>query len=445
VIVRVRSIVFLALVLLSLTPVNSEAKVKSGSAKTVSVLVPAFSVPVSGSTSIVLNAPPLAVPVGTAIDMFKYSKYTTPSDGSVSNLRYAVTGKYCFLSNNLLSAQQPTVCTVYGSVSGGLFTPGAISSSARFSFGLQQSPLIASYSMTDTNLPKGSSVLLATVGGSGSGLVHYSVLPGSSCSDNGVGPSSTNTPICSIFSERVGAVCSVVGNVLTATSPTTCTVNSWKDGDSSYLPVTAIPLNVVFGPGIGEQPVLLPPVLYVPPTPVPAPGPTPIPLVISNDPTTSSVGTPITLTAKGGRGSGVVTFTEIDYNPNCIVVGDQLSRSTFGNCLVRATKASDGTNSAINSQSINFTFYGSTLQTPLSVTESNTSANVGQSIALSTVGGSSTGALSYVITGGTGVGTITGSTLTASSSGTLTVVATRQGDSHYASVVSSAATFTFLR
>jgi len=139
------------------------------------------------------------------------------------------------------------------------------------------------------------------------------------------------------------------------------------------------------------------------------------------------------------------TFTEIDYNPTCVVVGNQLTRSTFGNCLVRATKASDGTYSAINSQNINFTFYGSTAQAPLSVTAVNASAALGQSIALSTLGGSSTGAVSYVITGGTGVGTITGSTLTASSAGTLTVVATKQGDSQYASVVSSAATFTFLR
>ena len=437
---KVRFIAVLALLLLSVTSVNSEAKVKSRSAKPAAVFVPAFSVPASLSSSIILNSPTLGVPVGTSIDLFKY---TTTSDANVFNLRYAVAGKYCSLSYNLLSAQQPSVCTVYGSVSGGLFATGSLSSSARFYFGLEQSALIATYSMTDTNPPKGTSVLLATSGGSGSGLVHYSTLPGATCSDNGTTPTPTNTPICSMFSDRVGAVCSVVGNVLTATAPTTCTVNARRDGDLSYLPVTAIPLDVVFGPGIGDQPVVISPAQDTPTAPAPAPGPTPIPLVISNDPTTSSVGTSITLTTKGGRGSGAVTFTEIDYNPSCVIAGSQLTRSTFGNCLVRATKAADGTNSAINSQSINFTFYGVTTQTPLTVTASNETAAVGQSIVLSTLGGSGSGIVSYVISGGSGIGTITGNSLTASLAGTLTIVATKQGDSKYSSAVSAVASLTF--
>jgi hypothetical protein len=53
------------------------------------------------------------------------------------------------------------------------------------------------------------------------------------------------------------------------------------------------------------------------------------------------------------------------------------------------------------------------------------------------------GIVTYEITGGSGVGTVTGNTLSASTAGTIAVVATKQGDSQFASVVSEPVTFTF--
>jgi len=299
------------------------------------------------------------------------------------------------------NATSPTTCNITFTKAGDGTYFAATSNTITVAFAAAvQSTL--TINATSVSSIAGGTIAVTTSGGSGSGAVKFTL-------------NQTGTA-CTITSQDSGAGTASI----TRASSGNCSIQAVKSGSGVYGYAVSQTLNLVWG--------------LITQT---------IPLTISNDPTTSAAGTAITLTTKGGQGAGAVTFTEIDYNPSCVIVGNQLSRSTFGNCLVRATKASDGTYSAINSQNINFTFYGSTAQTPISVTAANTSAALGQGITLSTVGGSSTGAVSYVITGGTGVGTITGNTLTASSAGTLTVVATKQGDSQYASVVSSVYTFTF--
>jgi hypothetical protein len=126
-------------------------------------------------------------------------------------------------------------------------------------------------------------------------------------------------------------------------------------------------------------------------------------------------------------------------------VGNQLTRTTFGTCSVRATKAGDAVYSAQNSQTIRFTFFGSQTQSPLAITNIITTASIGSPITLTASGGSSGGRISYVITGGDGAGSIEGSTLTGQTAGTITVVATREGNNQYASVVSTVTTFTITR
>ena len=169
-----------------------------------------------------------------------------------------------------------------------------------------------------------------------------------------------------------------------------------------------------------------------------------IPLVISNDPTSASAGETITLTTVGGQGSGAVVFRVVgNYDPACVLVDNQLTKSAYGTCMVRATKAGDGVYSAQNSQNVVFTFYGSTPQDPLTVTAETFTTALGDTFTISTEGGSGDGIVTYEITGGSGVGTVTGNTVSASTAGTITVVATKQGDSQFASVVSEPVTFTF--
>jgi hypothetical protein len=132
-----------------------------------------------------------------------------------------------------------------------------------------------------------------------------------------------------------------------------------------------------------------------------------------------------------------------NYDPKCVIVGDQLTRPSFGTCTVRATKAGDAMYSSQNSQDIVFLFYGSNEQDPLVINTNPQISRVGVAINLSTVGGSGGGSVIYQIIGGTGTGTITGSLLTASQAGTFTVIATKQGDAQYASILSDPTNFSF--
>ena len=80
-------------------------------------------------------------------------------------------------------------------------------------------------------------------------------------------------------------------------------------------------------------------------------------------------------------------------------------------------------------------------QAALTVTSVN--AILGRSLTLASSGGSSTGAVTFALSGGTATGcTISGSTLTYSSTGTCIVTATKAGDSTYLAVSSAATTVT---
>ena len=234
-----------------------------------------------------------------------------------------------------------------------------------------------------------------------------------------------------------GKNCWIKDGILRASDPAVCRVTAARAGNT-FSPITVLsaPTFFYFGtipPETINQSLPLP-VINVP-TPT---------LVISNDPTSASAGQSITLTTVGGQGSGAVTFRVIgNYDPACVLVGNLLTKSAYGTCMVRATKAADGVYGAQNSQNIVFTFYGSTPQDPLMVDTSSPTSSLGNTITLSTTGGSGAGGVTYVIVGGDGVGTITGNKLSASSAGTFLIVATKQGDPQYASIVSSTAVFTF--
>ena len=72
------------------------------------------------------------------------------------------------------------------------------------------------------------------------------------------------------------------------------------------------------------------------------------------------------------------------------------------------------------------------------------SALVGQSLTMTSTGGSGAGTVTFAVTGGTATGcSINGSTLRASGAGTCVVVATKAADATYASTSSAPTTFTF--
>ncbi len=88
---------------------------------------------------------------------------------------------------------------------------------------------------------------------------------------------------------------------------------------------------------------------------------------------------------------------------------------------------------------------GTTAQATLSVSVTVGETVVGNSIDLSTTGGSGTGAVTFSVVGGTAPGcSISGTVLTATGPGTCVVEATRAGDTTYASATSLPVTITFL-
>lgn len=77
------------------------------------------------------------------------------------------------------------------------------------------------------------------------------------------------------------------------------------------------------------------------------------------------------------------------------------------------------------------TLTGLQAQAALSIT-SGTAVTYGSTLALTTSGGSGSGAVTFTVTNGTGAAEITGSTLTPTQAGTVTVTATKAADGTYA-------------
>ena len=333
-------------------------------------------------------------PAGTAIVLLLSGG---SGSGSVTIYSGACTKEYNSGKVSINSAF-PTTCVVSGAkaASGKYFGASSNTQSVKF-VAVTQEPLIIDASATSIQV--GENFTLNVTGGSGVGAYNV-VVYGSGCS----------------ITSNSGGVA-----VITRATSGVCKVQGTRSSSGIYSFKISSTITLVWGQ-IAQT----------------------VPLVISNDPTSASAGQSITLTTVGGQGSGAVTFRVIgNYDPACVLVGNLLTKSAYGTCMVRATKAADGVYGAQNSQNIVFTFYGSIPQDPLMVDTSSPTSSLGNTITLSTTGGSGAGGVTYVIVGGDGTGTITGNKLSASSAGTFLIVATKQGDPQYASVVSSTAVFTF--
>jgi hypothetical protein len=134
----------------------------------------------------------------------------------------------------------------------------------------------------------GTSFLVGTTGGSGTGNVTFAVT----------------------------GVCTVAAATVTMTSGTgVCTVTATKAGDSNYLEATSAPLTVT------------------------AESATQAVLVVTGAPATAANGSSFSVGTIGGSGTGAVTFNTIGA---CTNVGPNVSMtSSTGTCSITATKAGD--------------------------------------------------------------------------------------------------------
>jgi hypothetical protein len=156
--------------------------------------------------------------------------------------------------------------------------------------------------------------------------------------------------------------------------------------------------------------------------------------------TSGTFGSALTLTTSGGTGSGSVTYSATTGTASsCTVSGDSLTAGSAGTCFVTATKAADSQYSSISSTSTSVSFAKAN-QSSLSMTSAS-SVTYGNTLALTSTGGSGTGSTSYTVSSGTC--TISGSTLTPGDAGsTCIITATKAADTNYNSVTTSTQTIT---
>ncbi len=163
-------------------------------------------------------------------------------------------------------------------------------------------------------------------------------------------------------------------------------------------------------------------------------------LTISNKKLTGEVGIPITVTAKGGTGTGAVTFATTGATCSINAESGALNAFAVGTCPVTATKAGSGMYPAITSPAVTFTFTAGP-QAALLIGNSPLTGTIGTPVALFTSGGSGNGAVTYTVTG-TGC-SLNGASLSDTSAGACTVIATKAASASFLSATSAPAVFTF--
>ena len=352
-------------------------------------------------------------PVGTRIYIVAESPYT-PGETFKPPL-FTVTGTNCTAQNSsssgqyygIVTATAAATCIVVGTRPASAGFNAVSSAPISFSFGVfNQIPFTVRGGQSSTGGPTG---WLGTDGGSGTGAVSYNV---------------------------TGTNCSLVGNVLSASSPTICVVTASKAASTGYEAVTSAPLSIEFKV-FNQAPLVL----------------TKESLGPSNQ---SPVGKIYNLSTTGGSGTGAITYSVT--GANCSLNGASLTASTVTTCNVIATKAASTFYHAANSGTVSFSFevYD---QTPLTITTypSEWPSPAGTQISLTTAngvpsgnvvqyyGGSGNGAVSYSVSGATC--SINGSSLTANPTpGTFTtcvVTATKAASPGFRSATSPPVSYFF--
>jgi len=265
-----------------------------------------------------------------------------------------------------------------------VFTPTASSTySGSTSSALNKTVALASQAslaLSSTSGTYGTALTLAATGGSGGGALSYAV-------------TAAGTAGCSISSS----------NLLSATTPGTCTVTATRAASTNYLVESSTATTVTFA----RQ--------------------TQAALNVSS--VTGDIFTGIIVSSSGGSGTGAVTYGVTTGTANCALTSGVVTARTVGTCLLTVTKAAD-TYYLAASESFTLSFgkaipISGQLSTP-------TTGTAGTEITLSFTGGSGTGAVTYaVLTPGTAKCVITNGKLVASASGSCTVTTTKQGDDTY--------------
>lgn len=169
-------------------------------------------------------------------------------------------------------------------------------------------------------------------------------------------------------------------------------------------------------------------------------------LSISNTALVNKIGSTVNVTTSGGSGAGAVTFAVTGTHCTIGHTNGHLTAAVAATCVVKATKAANGSYKAATSAAKTFSFKAASNQAALSVAATpGTALVVGMSATLSATGGSGSGAVSFATS--TPNCTITAGVLTASAAASCLVTATKAAGSSASNVYNAktgTATFAFV-
>lgn len=244
--------------------------------------------------------------------------------------------------------------------------------------------------LTSTSGTYGTGVTLAATGGTTNGAISYATVDGTTS-------------------------CTISSGVLTAAGAGTCLVTATMAGSALYSPVSTSQTTVTFAQAAQAA--------------------------LSVTSLSGTYGTNLQLSTSGGSGIGAVSYSVVAGSTSCTIAGGYLIAAGAGSCTVTATKSTDANYLAATSAAVSVVF---AMANQSALTLTSTAGTYGSSLTLQTSGGSSTGAVSYVVTDGTTTCTLNAGILTVAGAGTCTVTATRAADANYNAVSTSATTVTFV-
>jgi len=329
---------------------------------------------------------------GTAITLAASGGFST---GALSYSVKSGTALDCKIRGTALTATSAGTCLVTATRATDANYPAVSSHTTTVTFVRATQ---AKITLTSRSGKFASASHLTLSGGSGTGVVSFSVVDGSATG------------------------CHVTGSKLRATSTGTCLVRALKGASRNYLPEMSSRVEFHFT----RAPQRF--------------------LVVTT--TSGDVGAPLTLATSGGSGRGVVTFRVTNgTSKDCVARGDAVTSVGVGTCVVVATKSADKDYLSVSSVPTTVTILAAVHD---ALRLLSTRGTYGATSLLSSSGGSGTGAVSFTVTDLTANGcSILGSpghyVLTATTAGTCVVTVVKVGDGHNAGVKSAGTPFIFAR
>ncbi len=329
---------------------------------------------------------------------------TTTGGAGNGAVSFSATGANCTVSGALLAANAVTICSVTASKASSNGGGSAVSQTVIFEFIAQ--PLILGH--TPPNGLVGQTIYLSHSGGSGSGRVRYN---------------SDGTANCVVWDEN-GLTNGPSKLYIRSTIAGTCTVTVQKDASPGFPVAQSEPVTFTFG--TVNQP----------------------PLTISSIPSTVlKVGDSFKLSATSSikgtvtyevEGAGCSIRSEKVTSGGVISSVHYVTSTSAVNCIVTATNITMGYNPQKSAPvGFPFAFYN---QQPFSISSAST-APEGSLVAISAIGGSGTGAISFAVTGAHCL--ISGSNVTATAPTTCNVTGTKASGSGYSAITSQPISVTF--